>query len=229
MMDYTSKSLSMTDYTFGSLHGGSCFCPPQWNCRQSESSLPFPHALSSSHPDKCAATGMDSDAASDVLKDINEAFNCLKPLVENGEKIHPTKSKVPEQPCVEATYSSAVEEMESASTAEEFDALKDLFQSFAGYRDSASRAHQCAYKARVMRDGVKEETKTAPYGPEAQNAEEQSRDGGASPHDDSNGKVGGGGANLVRVLVGIACLVAVLVAAVIALNQFGSQSEHSDS
>ena len=41
------------------------------------------------HPDKCVATGMDRSVADEVLKDINEAFGLLKPLVENGENVVP--------------------------------------------------------------------------------------------------------------------------------------------
>jgi len=43
------------------------------------------------HPDRVAATGMDANVANDVLKDINIAFDTLKPLVADGGTVTPIK------------------------------------------------------------------------------------------------------------------------------------------
>ena len=104
------------------------------------------------HPDKCVATGMDRAAADEVLKDINEAFATLKPLVEPGGIVQPEGrgSKNPSDSSsqvhtgsVEQQYALAVMRALTARTASDFDVAAVGFSGLGSYRDSETLMKAC--------------------------------------------------------------------------------------
>lgn len=103
------------------------------------------------HPDKCEATGMDRAAANEVLKDINEAFNVLKPLVEDGSIVDPGNEAFSEAESQSALYEAAVVDFYRAVTAEDYDLLAERFRALGDYFDSASRAKMCSGLASHLR------------------------------------------------------------------------------
>ncbi len=97
------------------------------------------------HPDRSAATGMDTEAANDVLRDINEAFQYLSKMM-NSE----TSSSASESGgTTAATYAVAVQMMENAATSQEWATAEAVLRSIAGFQDAEALADMCAFSAQV--------------------------------------------------------------------------------
>ena len=115
------------------------------------------------HPDKCVATGMDRTTADEVLKDINEAFYVLKPLVETGETVEPGSrfsrggqyARGVDDSAFDAMrarlYDSLVLELLAAKTAADYADLANRFSLLGDYRDARTIMQTCALRAVALR------------------------------------------------------------------------------
>ena len=118
------------------------------------------------HPDKCVATGMDRSVADGVLKDVNEAFEFLKPLVKTGATVAPGEDRGgssygnPNQYAYDPSYESAkaraydavMLEILTARTADDYDSLVMKLDILGDYRDARKLMQRCLLRAISLRD-----------------------------------------------------------------------------
>ena len=112
---------------------------------------------------------MSQVAANDALKDINEAFNYLRPLVVAEEKITPSNYRsatseaeksessdeyaygYTEEELREYAYRYAISDMNEAETAEDYEIAAATFEYCGDYRDAKHYKAKCLREAREIR------------------------------------------------------------------------------
>ena len=114
------------------------------------------------HPDKSQLTGMNQSYSDEALKDINEAYNYLKPLVESGETITPgeytrgsnrrTGYDAPSENDWKAhEYSTIMLEMFSAKTSSDYESLVTKLGIIGDYYDAPALMQECFLRAMALK------------------------------------------------------------------------------
>lgn len=141
------------------------------------------------HPDRTAATGMDDKTANEVLRDINEAFNTLKPLVEGGGWVDPCETEEgrcddglseEERDRLDYLYDEAMERLTYAISSSDFEKAGLKFQTLGDYRDAPRCANKCFELAIKAREEEEEEArKTSAQSQQAQEKKRKPMSGGS--------------------------------------------------